>query len=396
MRRSVDRALEHWRAEGLLDGEQIRALAISLERMQRPLDSARAARVFGFVGAVLAGLGTLLFVGSNWDGMSPPQRTLVLLAWYGATVAAAVLSERRGLPLVAEAVWLLSTLVLGANIFLVAQSYNLSLALWQGTLAWLVGTLAMAYARRSAAQVVLAVPLAILTLGWAGGGSGWFFDDQAAFLFADSGLRPLLPLMGLALVALSTLLANRSDLRFGVSPCFLWGMGIVAATLILTTGDTDIAEAFYRAAFSARQLITAVGSTVLVVAAVAVGRFASPYGRAAMGALLALLLAILVPIGDSTWVGLEINGAHVFFGLYVLAVISMALLTVWLGIQARNPRLVNTGMASVVLIIVIQYFGWSFDLLDRSAAFILGGFALIALAVVVERNRRRIMLRMAS
>ena len=156
MRRSVRNALEHWRSEGLLTDEQVGILGASAEKAQKPQDSARAVRIFGFIGAVLTGLGAILFVASNWDAMSPVQRTLMLLAGYGLTVGVAVLSEKRGLPLVAEAMWLSSTLVLGANIFLIAQIYNLSLTLWQGTLAWMIGALAMGYARQSTAQAAVA------------------------------------------------------------------------------------------------------------------------------------------------------------------------------------------------------------------------------------------------
>ena len=396
MRRSVRSALEHWRSEGLLTDEQVGILGASAEQAQKTQDSARAVRIFGLIGAVLTGLGAILFVASNWAAMSPLQRTLMLLAGYGLTVGAAALSEKRALPLVAEAMWLLSTLVLGANIFLMAQTYNLTLTLWQGTFAWMIGALAMGYARQSTAQAAVAVPLGILTIGWAGGGSGWFFNDQMEFLFADGGLRPVLPLVGLALVALSTLLALRDDLRFARASCFRWGTFLVAATLIITTAEVNVAAAFYDADFSTKQVLLIVVSIVLVVAAAAAGRVESTMSRPAMLVLLAALLAMMIPAGDITWVGLDINGVHLLFGLYVLAVFALALFTIWLGMQARNTRLVNIGMVSTTLIIIIQYFGWSFDLLDRSLAFILGGVVLIALSTFVEKKRRQIMERIAA
>ena len=105
---------------------------------------------------------------------------------------------------------------------------------------------------------------------------------------------------------------------------------------------------------------------------------------------------MMIPVGDAPWVGHDVNDVHLFFGIYVVAVFALALSTIWLGMQARNTRLVNVGMVSTTLIIIIQYFGWSFDLLDRSLAFILGGLLLIALSVFVEKQRRRIMVRIAA
>jgi len=396
MRRSVHNALQHWLGEGLLTVEKVQELGESLEKADKTQDSDRLVMIFGTVGAVLTGLGVILFVASNWATMSPGGRTVALLAVYGAVVAGAVLAERRGLPMVAHSVWLLSTLVLGANIFLMAQIYNLSLTMWQGTLAWLIGALAIGYARQSAAQAAVAVPLAILTIGWAGGGSGFFFDDQVEFLFADDGLRPVLGLVGLALIGLSTLVAKRDDLSFAQLPCFRWGTFIVAAVLVLATVHVELASAMFNADFSSKQLLLIVAAIALVAGSAALGKVESIASGAAMIAVLALLLAVMIPYQDTTWLGFEAGGVHVLFGLYVVLVLGMALFTIWLGINARNTRLVNVGMVSTTLLIIIQYFGWSFQLLDRSVAFIVGGIVLIALSVFVEKQRRRIMAQIAT
>ncbi|MCH9052443.1 MAG: hypothetical protein IIA72_15420 [Proteobacteria bacterium] len=226
-------------------------------------------------------------------------------------------------------------------------AYNWNLVCNSGLM---IGALAMGYARQSTAQAAVALPLGILTIGWAGGGSGWFFNDQMEFLFADGGLRPVLPLVGLALVALSTLLALRDDLSFARAPCFRWGTFLVAATLIITTTHSRLASAFYNADFSTKQVLLIVASIVLVAAAAVAGRVESTMSRPAMLALLVMLLAMMIPAGDITWVGMEFNGVHLLFGLYVLAVFAMALFTIWLGMQARNTRLVNIGMVSTTRI----------------------------------------------
>jgi uncharacterized membrane protein len=396
MRQSVNRALEHWCREGLLSDEQVAGLAASLARLENAEGSARTVRVFAFIGAVLTGLGAILFVASNWQGMGPLERTLVLLAGYGVAVATAALLESRRLPVFAETMWLLSTLVLGANIFLIAQNYNLSLTLWQGTFAWMVGAVAMGYARQSAPQAAVAVPLAVLTVGWAGGGSGWFFDDQVEFLFADGGLRPLLPLIGLALVALSTLAAAREDTAFARVACLRWGTLLVASTLIITTAHVELAAAFYDADFAGRQIATLVGASLVVAVALLRGRFASHAGKVALAALLGFLAMMLVRSGGVPWVGTELSGVHLPFGLYVVAVFATALYVLWIGIRASNAQLVNLGMVSTTLIIIIQYFGWSFELLDRSVAFILGGLVLTALSFLVEKKRRGLIAQMTA
>ncbi len=396
MRKSVKKALEFWLSEGLLSAHKVDELSVSLVDHDRGEDSGRAVTIFGAIGAVLTGLGVILFVASNWAGMSPFARALVLIAGYGFVVLCAVVAERKTLPMVAEAIWLLVTFVLGANIFLFGQIYNLSLTWQQGTLAWMIGALAMGYARSSAAQAALAVPLAILTLGWWGGGSGWFFDDQMEYLYADAGLRPVLPLLGLALVAISTLVARREDLTFVRLPAFRWGTFLIAATLVITTIDREVAVDFFEADFGAKQLFVLVMTAVLAAAAYFVGEFDSPRSRPTMLAILGGLFLMIIPVGGEPWLALQFDGVHLLFGVYVLGVFALALLTIWLGITARNPRLVNVGMVSTVVLIIIQYFGWSVALMDRSVAFIVGGVVLIGLSAFVEKKRRQIMAQIAA
>lgn len=396
MRRSVKKAIDHWLAEGLLSAELAAQLGASLEEERKAQEAARATAIFGSIGAVLTGLGVILFVGSNWAVMSPLSRSVVLLGAYALVVVCAVWAERRKLPQAADAVWLLATLVMGANIFLLAQTYNMSLTVWQGTLAWTVGAFAVGYARGSWAQAAIGVPLAILTIGWMGGGSGWFFDDQVEFLFTADGLRPVLPLLALGLIALSTLVPRRDDLAFLQTPSFRWGILLVVVPLLVTSAHVDVAETFFTADFNAKQIVIIVVSVLLVAAAFFAGKVESQWSKPAMAALAALLLVMLIPSGDASWVGLEVGGVHLFFGLYVVALFAMALFTIWLGINGRDARLVNIGMISTTLLITIQYFGWSFQMLDRSLAFILGGIVLIGLSIAVEKKRRRIMAQIAA
>lgn len=259
----------------------------------------------------------------------------------------------------------------------------------------MLGALALGWARRSPAQAAAAVPLGILTLGWYGGGSMWFFDDQFEFLFADGGLRPVLAILGLGLVALSTLLARREELSFARQACFRWGLFLVAAILVISTASVELAAALFGADFTGKQIAVIVAGAALVAAAVFAGEFDTRWSKPALIATLALLLAMLIPVGGEPWVGVEVAGLHLPFALYVLGVFTLALATIWLGLQARNRRLVNVGMTATALLIVIQYFSWSFLLLDRSLAFIVGGIVLIALAVGVEKKRRQIVAQIA-
>jgi len=383
MRRSVIRALDHWQREGLLTSRHADELRASLEASQ----SDRAIRAFAVIGAVLAGLGALLFVGSNWSTMGPVARVAVLIGTYVATVVGAAAADRRGLPWVAEAAWLLTTLVLGANIFLLAQIFNHSLTYWPGPFWWMVGALALAWARRSGWQVALAVPLGLLALGWAGGGTGWFFDDQMEFLFSSGGLRPILPLLGVGLVSLSLLAGATTGWRFASTACFLWGLALAALPLVISTAHVQAARAIFEIDLTLKQGLTATAVVALLGAALARGRFESREGRPLLAGAAVFFSLLLVQTGERPWMSSD----TATFMVYVAMVFALALAAVWVGARAQNARLVNTGLASAGVLIVVQYFGWSIQLLDRSLVFVGGGLLLLGLSVTLERKRRALL-----
>jgi uncharacterized membrane protein len=380
MRRAVSRALAHWVREGLLTSDHAETLRANLEGAQPE----RAIRAFAVIGAVLAGLGVILFVASNWAAMGPVARVVVLFAAYGAAVFGAAFADRKALPRSAESGWLLASLIFGANIFLLAQIFNYTLTYWQGPFWWMVGVLALGWTRQSTWQAALAVPLGLLALGWVGGGEGWFFDDELEFLVSDRGLRPILPLVGIGLVSLS-LLADRADTwQFASAPAFRWGALLAAVPLVVSTTSVDAARAIFQFTGSLKQILTVMVVAVLAGLALRFGAFRSREGRPLVGAAIVFFSLVLVQAGDGPWIA---SGPFPF-GLYVLVVFALALAAIWVGVRADNPRLVNVGMAGTGVLILIQYFSWTFELLDRSLVFVGGGLLLIALSVVLERKRR--------
>jgi uncharacterized membrane protein len=380
MRRAVSRALAHWVREGLLTSDHADTLRASLEGSQPD----RAIRAFAVIGAVLAGLGVLLFVGSNWAAMGSRARVAVLLGAYGSAVLGATLADRKGLPRAAEAGWLLASLIFGANIFLMAQIFNHSLTYWQGPFWWMVGVLVLGWVRQSAWQAALAVPLGLLALGWIGGGEGWFFDDQLEFLVTDRGLRPILPLVGIGLVSLS-LLADRADTwRFASAPAFRWGILLAAVPLVISTTHAEAAKALFQFPGSLKQILILAAVVLFTGLALMFGAFRSREGRPLVAAATIFFGLVLVQAGDGPWIA----SGPLPYGLYIVAVFVLALAAIWVGVRADNPRLVNVGMAGTGFLILIQYFSWTFQLLDRSLVFVGGGLLLVAVSVVLERKRR--------
>lgn len=390
------KALDHWQATGLLTAEQAGALRADLEARERRHSSGRAVTIFATIGAVLVGLGVILFVASNWARMGPVARVLVLSAGYAAAAIGAVWADKSGLPKLANAVWVLVTLLLGANITLIAQIFNHSLTYWQGPLLWMVGAVAMGYARQSPAQGAIVVPLGLLALGWVGGGSGWFMDDQIQFLISPGGLRPLLPLIGLALIATALLLRRRVEWGFAESACAKWGTLLIALPLIVSTVHVEAVEWIFGIEFTTKQIVILCAVGLLVASAALVGRARADLVRPVLIGLALLFCLLIVPVDGKPWLRLDVGGSHWPYGLYVVGVFWLALLAIGLGVRTQNPPLINTAIYSLAILIVIQYFSWSFLLLDRSLVFIVGGILLIGMSIMLEKKRRALVSRIAA
>jgi uncharacterized membrane protein len=265
---NLDKAFDLWRERGQLDEAQIEELRRTLDESQSTLRSGRAVVLFSTLGAVLVGLGTILFVASHWDSIGPLARSFALVAAYLLSVAAAYATQEKGLPLVSESLWFLATLVLGANIFLIGQLFNFTLTFWQGPFLWFIGAMAMGLARDKAAYGWLAVPLGLLALGWFGGGSGWFTDDQFEFLAGSRGLLPLLPAMGVALLCLAALARGSARFAFVRSACAAWGVALIAIPLISGTAEADLVKEMFYTEFTPKQVAILVlsGLAILIFA----------------------------------------------------------------------------------------------------------------------------------
>ena len=106
-----------------------------------------------------------------------------------------------------------------------------------------------------------------------------------------------------------------------------------------------------------------------------------------------MLIAPLVAAGcapPTKATGFQAEHYDLLFLLYPVAIFVASLATVWLGVQAQQSGLINIGMGSAAVVVLFQYFSWSFRLLDRALAFVLGGVLLIALALWIERKQRHL------
>jgi uncharacterized membrane protein len=410
MQWTVATALEHWEREGLLTRKQVVELHNSLGKEDQHLPS-RALSIFGTIGAVLVGLGVILFFASNWQEMTQATKLGVLLLGIVSTAVIGYwLGPQSGkYPKVGASVLLLNALLFGASIFLVAQIYHLPLNYWWGTFLWFVVTTYFAFVLQSRVHIGLAVPLLLFTIGWFRTTYLTGFANELDFIFDDRGSTfGLFPIIGAGFIAISVLQEKWPKAKFGSQIVFNWGLFLTLFPIVISTVDRSLLYGFFRLPTDPVALGIVAVAAALIVFALLKGQFQSSRSKQGFIALVGYLVYIHVLAQIPVWMGYAdmeywrgyYNDGNfiatfwkdwTFSALFVVHVILtfvMHLTVIWFGTLMRRSSVVNMGMFGIVALIMIQYFSFGFEMMDRSIFFILGGLMLLGLSTVLERKRR--------
>lgn len=382
----LDSESASWAREGLVTEEQAAAIRQRYREQAAPRRRNRIVEVLAIVGAVVAGLGVVLFFAANWDGLPRPTRVLLLLVLVvGAHGGGFFLRDLRGThPRVGEALLVLGGLAFGASLFLVGQMYHVQAHDPLAFLAMALGTGAIAWIARSQA-------VATLSLGAAG---AWLAYEAAFTPGGDFDNVEFVPvaaaLYGAALYGLGTGLGDRLGpfsapaRRLG---SFLAPAGTFVFTFRWTLGEREPLET-----------LVIVGLTLLAAGAVAGAaatlRSARPTAAYEAGALVAvaglILLAIAVPESS---VGRD---PIVYPLLFNALLVVLALGAVVVGYLNDEPWLVTVGLVWVGIDLVARYIDFFWDMLPRSLVFVGVGGGILLLALVLERQRRGLLERMET
>jgi uncharacterized membrane protein len=386
------RESEAWVDEGIVTAEQaatIRGRYAGAQEARR----GSATTALAVIGAIAVGLGVIGFVAANWDGMSHGVRlALLTFAVGGAYAAGFHLRDSTGSrPRVGEALYLVGVLMFGASLFLVGQMYNvqahdpLALLLWAG------GAAATALVVRS--RVIAAVSVLVFT-GWIGFEFGLALDDAGGNSWAAFPVVAVF--YGGALYALATAVQERSHGHWLASSGFLEagrgvGLPVAAAGLFVFTFSGATQE--LGGADEHLEGVLLAGLVLLgVLAFAAAGVLAAgrrPSDRYEGGMLLVVLATVVVALfagGDGDLYAVVFN---VLFAAVALGI-------VYSGYLSDEAWLVNLGVVLVAVDLVARYFDVFWSALPRSVGMIGAGLVVLGIAYVLERQRKRLLERMAD
>ncbi|MFA6319144.1 MAG: DUF2157 domain-containing protein [Elusimicrobiota bacterium] len=336
------------------------------------------------IGALLIGFGVILFFASNWQKIGPFAKMAVLLAALVASYATGRHIDKRmpDYPRVALAFFLLGAILFGANIFLVAQAYNISAHWPNGVLWWALGVAPFALLLSSRAMATVTV------LGF----SFWIGAELVFYTGHSDSMQALLPvfmLWGCCLLSLGNLAEKRPSVS-RLAPVFLalglFGVLVTAFFFTFKTHSYHSASVpVFDEVVNGRGLMFAYCGVFSVVAvAFSVWRQIEDLSGLGWWTLAACvwawLSAALLPLGA---VGTALVGNLIYFGGLV------ALL--YIGYLRSQAYCVNLGLFAFAALVIGRYFDFAWRYMERSAAFIIGGLLLLLLGFSLERSRRRLL-----
>lgn len=419
-RRQLTADLPRWREKGWVTADGASAILASLDARARP--AAGLSGIVGFFGAILIGVGVLAFVAANWEGLARQVRFSVLLGAMAVAYGLAIWLRASPVRFFADAAVLVGSLIFGAAIVLVGQSYHLTGDFADAVLMWTVGCLAAGLLASSVSATALAVV-----------GAGYWTGFEAIER-ESTQLWPGLGLM-LAAAAVATQLQSRAARSFAVLGLYYFagfqvlayateghwpfaGTAAVGVSIALTLwalgealgafkserisglGSDLLAPslAVFLVAFAALQWrhglgVPAAGQQWIVAALVGVAAAIALAGSALVQRSLgvvdlaaaaafgggAIALAVWVP--PDRFVGLLVNG-----GLTLLAITWV----VWRSQNSRRRAGMAIGLVAFGLEVLYLYVETLGPILDRAMAFIAGGVLFVAVAALLFRVDRHL------
>ncbi len=161
----------------------------------------RAVSLIGVMGALLVGLGIIIYVAANWDAIPIWARVTMLVGFTtAANVAGWLLLARFEYPRIGVAMLVVGALAFGASIHLIAQIYHVPVNHPNLTTAWFLGVVPIGYVARSRVMAALSLFLLVLSMGFR---AQWWLEyyGEEAILF----VMPLTLVLSAAVFALGML-----------------------------------------------------------------------------------------------------------------------------------------------------------------------------------------------
>lgn len=368
--------IQKWLDKGTINPAQAEKMRADIEEYKTEHRSKKQIIAFSTIGAILIGIGAILFVASNWEKIGDTIRILLLA---GSTISIHYAGyrlkyENQKYPRLGSSLLFLSALFFGASLFLIAQIYNINANNSTLVLIWLFGVFPLIYGYRSTTVAGLCSLLFYLWIYL-------LYSERNSFSELIN-IRDLYLISGIALYFTGTLHELSAKAKYAAPIFKFMGLQVVLVALFICTFGSwepkskEIISAIY--AFLGILFLTVLLSKPLR------SKLAGFQTDASMAAI-SFLMAGITLITTNTQVSEE-----AYMGFFNLVFLGLLVLLLYAGYSTEDIGIINTAMFWFIPLIIARYFDFFWDLLPRSFFFIIGGLVLLIISIVLERKRREL------
>lgn len=298
------------------------------------------------VGAVLVGVGLLFLVWANWEAIASFWRVVLIVLVLSTSLGASYLLREKQ-PATAEAFWYLSAIIYGAGLFLIVDSFQLSVTQSFVFFLWALGPIALGVVRPSGWMLLGAIALLALSI------LVGFYDA----LMVRTGL------VLIGLFALNITLIPKPYLTAVLS-----GLGLLWLYHLLQYYDVEVVT---------------IGLLYVVIGAL-LYHLPIPFNRKAtqQSGLVSLGIGGFILTFPAIWARLSwIETGSVISTFFVLA---FCVYLLWLLWQVEPVTLI------MIASLILRYsFDSSYTIAFRAVIFIMGGLILLGGGFYFEHKRQR-------
>lgn len=387
----LQKEVRKWQEEGIIEeaqAEKIIARYLPYREERKAVRGWRKIiRIFSILGAILIGIGIILFIAANW-GKTPPwfTTTALILTTIGVYFAGWWLGyEKKTHPLIGQALIFLGSLFFGADLILISQIYHIRIEYFNLILVWALAILPLAYLTKSSPILGLS---SLLAFGW---GIFSMFREEIDFYPLEVGF-PIQYYLSFLLISgiiipLTYRLKSIKIQVLNITEIIVW-LGIIASL--------DWFKKSLNITVDLSFLFLAIGGLIFLL-----GEGHSKYDKYkafkniyySFGLLLIFLTSFILTfpqIYESRYYGYEPQTPFmaVLFNFILFGEICGV---IHLGIRKREEYFVNLAILFFVLLVFARYFSLTWELEERALVFIIGGILLIAGSYFIEKLRRKLL-----
>ncbi len=186
---SVERLIERWQGEGLIDAETASRLNADLEKHKSVFS---LGSVLATLGGLLLGAAVIMLVAANWQEMPRLMRIGVIFVLIWVSYLGGAWRQVQGDRIFPGALYVLGAASFGAGIALVGQMYHMSGDIHSAAVYWVLGVLASAFLLRAPVLAAFGAGVACFYL------STFVFTDGSLSSVSYRWVGPILLLAGIA------------------------------------------------------------------------------------------------------------------------------------------------------------------------------------------------------